>query len=358
MADLDRHGPGNTIGVIPISILSLAAYPAKTPLVAFSCRYYYPAATRKTSYHEVYISDVLGHHRRQLTFDKSENLEVRWAGRDKLAWVHVRGASKLPEGAYHIPVPLGAGWATKGDLVLFDLRTGRKRAVAHGVFDLDQTVECPRGKPAYHVLETSSTAGSSNLNGGYYLFFSGTRARKETDAPKRLSGFFDSGRRFFSGKGGGAILPGLDSKPQPAPDMTLHSNFDNNTEPVSAVYWTDRGHKVKVPDPLERGWYSRDHSKAWALYGQWGGDGAGSDVIFEIDWKEEKCVAIADDVADEDFDPDSQFWAASSDPHGLANLGDLQVWARDLRIGDNATGKQCRIVSGAVHVDSVSVQPE
>jgi hypothetical protein len=89
-----------------------------------------------------------------------------------------------------------------------------------------------------------------------------------------------------------------------------------------------------------------------------GGDGAGSDVMFEIDWKEEKCVAIADDVADEDFDPDSQFWAASSDPHGLANLGDLQVWARDLRIGDNATGKQCRIVSGAVHVDSVSVQPE
>lgn len=332
----------------------------KEPLVAFSCRFYYPGHAKR-SVHQIYISDLHGGHRRQLTFDLSEKTQVRWVGKHALAWVKTKGISKHEtELGYHMPehVP---GQLEANNLVLNDLTTGRKRVVAHGKFGMTSfrpDVTSSRGKPTFCDMGHASKASTGYRFPNTYVYFSGFKIKRENDPS--LQDFaalgMDSGTDEFTTKGKGFSLK-LDSRPQATADMFQYSRQGGVTMSQGAVYWSYHGHKVKVPQIVDCTWDSPDHSKCWFEVGSYAGSAGCDQWIYEIDWKSETCVLVADTVLDIDFDPTSRYWAASSNNKNGVDLGKLIVWARDLWCGDRITKKQWRIASGAVHGDSISVQP-
>jgi len=67
--------------------LLLASTTGSQPGLAFVARYYYPPGDKRMSTTQVYVSDIKGKHRRQVTHGKDQIDSVRWVGRNSIAWI-------------------------------------------------------------------------------------------------------------------------------------------------------------------------------------------------------------------------------------------------------------------------------
>ncbi len=80
------------------SFLCAVAFASPEPLLLFSARIYFPPGDKRMSHYQLYVSDLHGKHRRQLTHGNGEMQGMAWISRDAMAWMDENGklwASKL-----------------------------------------------------------------------------------------------------------------------------------------------------------------------------------------------------------------------------------------------------------------------
>src|SRR4051794_11507294 len=79
-----------------IGVVASLALAPRGIAVAFTARIYYPVGDKRISHSQVYISDILGHHRVQVTRGNRDKGFVRWRGRSRLTWVeYFKGGDRL-----------------------------------------------------------------------------------------------------------------------------------------------------------------------------------------------------------------------------------------------------------------------
>ena len=325
------------------------------PTLAIAARFYYPAGDSRTSYHQVYLCDIHGKNRRQLTHGETEHYGVYWIGRDKLAWIESTRVSKVEtsigfhddEGAPH-------------KLVEYDINTRKSRTVAVGEIntgsDWREAVRYPRGQAVYQVYKTPSDL-MADENATLYAVKSG-RLTQVKSAPATLyKGRPDSENNY--GPERAFWQSGLEAKVVISDQIVKTGFRGGGYEEGQATTVTWKGHTVTLPvSDIDFVWPSKKRNVWWLKSGSYAGS-AGSDMfVYEYNWKTHKTRLIANDVLSLDFEGDKRYWAASSNNKYVTNLGKLTVWQRELWAGDCTTGKQWRIAAGAVHGTDARVRPD
>lgn len=341
-----------------VSVLTVpksGSIPNANPLVAYSCRYYYPAGSPKTSVHQIYVSDVHGGHRRQVTFDLSEKTDVQWVGKHKLAWVESNGISESEtEYGYHVPVDRETSIRLPEKLITYDLRTDKRKIVARGSFrsaGLIRDNPLPiRGAATYtqHKTTKKDDIYSDQELKTFVISSIATKVFRKPlgdsdeypphpwsvikfdKEPVESNTMFNYHSRSHSGTGGGDGITRL---------VTLH------------------GRTVLVPLEVEKVWKSADNMKCWFRIGSYAGSGGSSQWIYEIDWQKGTCVPVADEVYWIDFAPPSRFWSSASNGKATTQLGKIRIWQCELWCGDVKSGKQWRLAAGPVHGNNAAIQP-
>lgn len=336
--------------MLPI-LVALSVSSLRQPLLAFSCRFYYPPGDKRISYHQVYVSDPHGRHRRQITFGASEKTDVRWVGRHKLAWVESESVARDDNLGYHLTER--DDWPGLGRLVIYDLRAGHRKIVERGYFRaLGQPREfdyCLRGEAFY--LPSRGLNPSEGMLGRRWVSFKGGEVQRLHGVPRPLYGTITFPRPQWSN------LP-VDCPPKlDASRIRLVDRYGGSDE-REWVKITHSGRTVTVPDDPDYVWQSKNASRWWFLVGSYSGSAGSDQWVFEIDWQSGKVKVIAQDILGIDFEPHSRYWAASSNEKATAKFGRIRIWQRELWVGDARTGKQWRAASGAVHCDSARVQPD
>ena len=340
--------------IVSTIVCSLSGFASANPLVAYSCRYYYPARSPKTSVHQVYVSDVYGGHRRQITFDKSEKTQVQWVGKHKLAWIESEGLSERETWyGYHMPTKRESDIPLPGKLVLYDLQTNRRKLIARGNFRggslnfFDTT--CPRGVAAYFQYLVSAK-GDTYQDRNIKLFLITAKSIKTTGKVTQV----EYGRPTNPW----SVLK-LDKEPQGSSKEFVYR--DREGQSTGGDYITQNitmhGKTVFVPVDVDEVWKSNDNWKAWFQIATRAGSAGSDEWIYEIDWKKGTSKVVVNEVLGIDFDSHARYWAAGSNNKSTTQLGKLMIWSGDLWCGDLRTGKQWRIAAGPVHGDCAAIQP-
>jgi hypothetical protein len=78
------------------TLLALAALSpiSGDPQVAFVARYYYPYPDKRISAHQVYVTDIDGNNRKQLTTGKPSPEQLSWVGANVVCWIERFGRDK------------------------------------------------------------------------------------------------------------------------------------------------------------------------------------------------------------------------------------------------------------------------
>lgn len=327
--------------------------PKLGPWVAMSCRIYYPPGDSRTSYHQIYVCDLHGGHRKQLTFDVAEHTDVRWVGDHTLAWVQTRGVtSHETEFGFHSPPDDGSRTEQK-DLVVLNLNTGKKHVVASGLLKATGVgrhgfVAYRRGEAVY-VGSRSSGVEDPSTEKVYALNPQDGKPLKVPPAPKFDSNLLDAGE---SGSRWSRLK--LDCPPV---DHGSMFEYEKSGAAEGDERVTFRGHSVYVPACPEYIW-STDTTDGWFfLCGSYAGSGGCDEWIYLVDWRAGRCRCVANEVLNIDFDPDCRYWGARTNNKTTTDLGKKRVWSGDLWVGDVKTRKQWKITSGVVHGVDARIQP-
>ncbi|HEY3782883.1 MAG TPA: hypothetical protein VGL56_17500 [Fimbriimonadaceae bacterium] len=325
------------------SIAVLLAIGKQTPLVAFAARFY-AQSFHQRSYQQIYLSDLHGKNRRQLTFDRSDKSDVRWVGKGKLAWLQTVPAQK-----------------NLGSLVEYDLAKGATRVVSTGFIyadeDWHETTQYSRGQAVYvqvpkpTICEPPSTDPSAKI-----LAVTNGCLKAVPQLPKPAnpwSGTCD-GAELFKGAGLNVGYRDLDGTQETLQERSGGTCGGNAFELSYGGSW----HTFRIPGP-DLIWRSKTSADTCWVRTAAFASSAGSDIwIYALNLRTGEAKLIADDVLDVDFEADQPYWAASSNNKGTAQIGNHRVWARDLWVGDARTGRQWRIAQGAVYGESARIQPE
>ena len=336
------------------------AVSAKThePLVAICCRFYNKPGSKAISLHQIYLCDLHGGHRKQITFDRSEKTDLRWVGTHRLAWYQSVGALGFDN--------IGERWpwiedkhgnpeeVAPGKLVEHDLTTGRTWTIATGYFDATEGFKhfsvAPRGTAVYFrsdyvkgqtgqtiVLKSGSVRKFDEVPAEYSANHNDSESESSQDDPWNKYGYTSKP----DGKQWTELLRGV----------TMSYGDE-----ASAIISSGQG-SVRAPLQPDSVW-PNGQDGFWFLCGMYAASAGSDQWIYEASFKTSKTRLIANDVLDIDFDPKSRYWAASSNDKGIATLGTKKVWARELWVGDKTTGKQWPIASGAVHGENARIQPQ
>lgn len=324
-----------------------------TPLVAYSCRFYYPPGDTRTSYHQIYISDLHGHHREQLTTSPSEKTRIQWAGPNKLCWVESIGVSaRETDYGYHTPKESGTDISKREKLVLYDLKSGKQKTLGYGLFRLDGDYRGPYHSTtkyaSYIQYRERIVKGSYTDTNLHWVKISPTKVTwKPYNVDEHSLGLKSE------------IWDGVKfDKPPVESDKEFRYGSSGNSGTDGATQWISRlGKSVFVPREIDRVWVSPDKSQCWFQVGSYAGSGGCDQYVHRINWKTGIRTLVADEVLDIDFHPEQPYWAASSNNKGTTKLGNIVVWRRELWCGSIYSGEQWKLASGAVHGDSAVVRP-
>jgi hypothetical protein len=305
---------------------------SKPLMVAFSCRFYNQPGSDKTSYHQIYLSDVHGKDRKQLTFDRSEKLSVKWVGKTKLSWIQTFGVTKEETwNGYHVPL----GGRELRQLVLYDIPTKQRRVLHVGQYDSGVDLRGVqlhrRGRPFY-VEQLCGRKSQLEISNGKLIRCYHVRPNLQTD---------------------------LQANPEEHwKNYAVEVKEKETLGSERLEYEISRnGKQFVVPGLVDYVWDSEDRTKIWFQETDGGNSAGYSQSITEIDWKQGIARVIANDIFSIDFRPEEPYWASVSNQKCTFKLGSKWVWQSELWCGDVRTGKQWKIASDAVHGDSVSVQP-
>lgn len=306
------------------ALLLFAAAPPQYD-VAFVARFYYPYPDKRISREEVYVCDITGKHRKQVTNSAAERDAVRWVTPTRLAW---------------------AEWSEAGSkLVFFDLQTKKSRVLLRttspaGVQRFEWN---PLDARPIYLVDGKSALVEPN---GTIVWGEGPR---EPDSVQGVSKWNLNGSEV---KHVGWL--GEDGKP--AEDAPRERDF------VTRILSRD-GKEVHVV--LPSGGYGLDlyagagKDTVWAHTSEGGGSAGASETLIQIDWAAGKSKTVLNELYSMMLSRNERYWVALAPWRNLSKYGpSKQVWTKSAYAGDLKTGKRWTIASGVVNVTDIALRPE
>ena len=320
-----------------------------TPSAACSVRFYYPPGDRRTSYHQIYLCDLKGKSFKQLTFDRSEKLEVFWLDANTVGWRQSLSVTKAETWlGYHHPE------TEKTQVVTLNLKNGKRKAVQTGFFGKVDDLVFPR-----------------EMNTGVRPVFVEYSKPFDPDRPPVRIWGVKNGRLISSTKIEEMIDPwSNDGETFPNPFLqlglkcsfksgeTLQNTFGGYESSGQSGVLTLNGRDYIWPvADLRQAWKSSDGRKLYAENRFHSGSAGVYGWIFEMDLETAKWRVIADSIADQEFDPNKRYWVALGNHKETMKLGNLSVWTRRLVAGDRTLGNQWNLTSRPISADSIAIRP-
>lgn len=283
-----------------------AATAPQEPMLAFTARIYYPPSDKRKSHYQLYLSDLHGKHRKQLTFGTNDPMGVTWIGKDALCWADQNAKLYVSRLKPFRPIQL---------------------TVAEVEVENNKSLD---GMPR----------GLALIGGNQQITATGL---KPYSPP--------------------APLPWPDKKE--AGDGKFQYTMPNGTVflvDLAAGTITANGKAYNFEDKASDGLYpiAMDGSLLWVKARTYGGMHGRVDQIYKFDPVSGAFNKVIGDIAYIDFIPSSPYYAgmdlAGEDliPYGPKK----NVVGAHLFAGDWKKGKRWLVLGGTVHVSSVSVQPE
>lgn len=325
--------------------------PSATPTAACSVRFYYSAGDRRTSYHQIYLCDLRGKRFRQLTFDRSEKLDIFWLDANTVGWRQSLGVTKDETWVgYHVPTK------SRTQIVTLNLKT-RKRAYLHkGFLERADDYNYPwlalsRNKPLfmeYRTLEGPERNPIRIWRARHGRLISST----EVELPPEPT--IDQGETFPN-----PFVPlGLKCTFKAGNSSRKPNKFGSYESSGQTGVLTLNGKEYVWPEAdLRQAWKSADGRKLYAENQFHSGSAGVFGWIFEMDLKTAKWRVTADSVTDFEFDPNKRFWVGLGNHKETTQLGPISVWTRRLVAGDRIRGTQWNLTSRPIAADSISIRP-
>jgi hypothetical protein len=299
---------------------AIAAVLAPTPEIAFSARIYHPSGDQRISHHRVYVSDLDGRHRHGISSGSLECDGVRWIGRHMLSWL---------EGT-------ADGASQQSRLILYDLRTGQRKVVARGLFD----VYAP--EPGWFP--------SAGWKRGEGLYTKNGQLMKLTEG--RFQPVATPANPFSEGNDLRAQWQ-WDKQPK----VELLQKYSGEY-PSQILKRGHREHAFALAGRIVRLIPSElNPSVTWCLAGNYWASAGSNEWIYKLDWNRDTAQVVVDNLVAIDFQADHRTYAGLSPERTTRSLGKLRVWARDVIAGDTSSGKRWIVLGGLVHATSVSLPP-
>lgn len=303
--------------------LSLALPAAATSRIgpyelAYTARIYYPDTDKRLSRYQVYLSDLRGRHRRQVTFGKAWCWDVRWAGPNTIIWIESTNEASVVMSANLPDLEPRALW--RGEYIEF-LSDWRGRRV--------------RGKPVVSV------------DGTFYRFQDGRPAR--VPEPPFGEYVFEKGHWILLG------LLAIEMRDPQTGRLLLDTYPDRNAE------FKRNGVSVKglVKGTLYDVWPVAGGDKSLLRSYEDGELHAGFDFYYLIDWKAKSFRPLVLGLTGVDLSPGDRIYAGLTDGgRDLRTRDDHSrtLWIAGIEAGDLKTGKRWRVLGGWAYAGSVSVR--
>jgi hypothetical protein len=278
--------------------------------IAYTARYYYPPGDGRISHYQVYVCDLDGENKRQITTGTFDCHTVRWTGPDSLAWVvHGRKESEL--------------WSTT--------TPGAKKPT------LLKTAGSIYGIEA--VLSDAASGAEFAIDERRYSLHKGKlRAIGATPTPK----------------------PGVFALEGPKPPAKARVEVVNDLGDFKLLVTTLAG-KPSAKDHLgDNCTFVRTFSKRAGgefLIATYYGNSTlrGTTMVERINWQtgELEGVAFGSDL---DFRPDRALWAGVT-TRDLVDYENVTIWTSDATVGNWKTGERASLAKGLVDFTSISIWP-
>jgi hypothetical protein len=309
-----------------IALSSVTSGAVATPQIAFIARFYYPYPDKRISRGQVYISDIDGKNRKQLTSGNREPASLEWVGKKKLCWVETQGG--------------------KDRLVIYDIATKkvkplltRQSLYRHGAFDLFTTEKHPEYTDDSFIYRVTES-GIKELGK--------VRSRDSAFDPNAMPTWQFAGEptiRLVGYRDDAGILKQEPGYYLPKVQIRVFERADRRYE------WTLSGGFFEF--------YSGDKMNTSYLHSLEGGGSAGTwESLLEANWSTGKLRPLVSDVYGIGVRRGSRYWSAEQAGRILSMYGpEKQVWTGEAYVGDFQTGKRWTIATGLVYVYEITVQP-
>jgi len=287
-------------------------------MLAYVARVYYPPGDRRKSHQQLYISDLDGHHRRQLTHGPKDVDEVQWDGSGALVWWDSTYDNRAATYRYTVYES--------------HLRPFRPRLVCR--LESDPGTRASGYRRGVSVLD---------LDSGTWLIHDGHASPvKDAELGTALNAWrnddgdrwgFGTGRRIDVKLGQEATTVSQGTRSWTLPILSGGLGF--------YLPDIDRGDTILLLGYLLGAYHSNE------------------DHFYSLDWATGKTTELVGGLGCMDFDVDSPYYAGTSFAgRGLIPYGrGRNVWGAKLYAGDWKTGKRWLVLGGRVYVTSVAVQP-
>jgi hypothetical protein len=308
------------------AVFLLAAAPKYD--VAFIARFYNKPTDKRISKEQVYVCDITGKHRKQLTKDGSQRESVRWVSSTKLAWTEWREADSR--------------------LVLFDLDSDKSRVLLRTTSKSRIDRVSWSSVDARPVFLVDDKIAFVEANGS--IEWSQPIKYEVGGLPHGVSKWQIPGQPEVQHLGwigaDGKIVP---DQPQNQDLVTrVLSRGDKQVQVVlpAAAFGID----------LYPG-FGKD--TVWIVASEGGGSAGSCETMSQIDWATGKSRTVLSDLCSILLSTNERYWVALAPWRNLSKYGkDKQVWTKSAYAGDLKTGTRWTIATGLVNVMDIALRPE
>jgi hypothetical protein len=292
--------------------------------VAFIARFYNKPTDRRISKEQVYVCDITGKHRAQVSTDTADRFAVRWVSPTSLAWTEWREAESR--------------------LILFDIASKKSRVLLRSTSEgrIQQADWNPADARPRYLIDGKIALVEAN---GSVLW---SEAPKEDEA--------QMGKWLLPGQPEIAHVGWLDKDGKIVEENPHVGDF------VTRVLSRD-GKQVHVVIPafaLDMSVYpGATKDQVWAVAIEGGASAGSSETLAQIDWAAGKSRTVLSELLGIMLSANERYWVALAPWRNLSKYGkDKQVWTKSAYAGDLKTGKRWTIATGLVNVRDIALRPE
>lgn len=329
-------------GPIFVTILSIFSFIAPCHAqwdVAYIVGKYHPPGDKRISHNTLYLSDFHGRHRKQLTFGEGEPRQVRWVGRNHLAWI-ISNGSQVSIRMLNLRT-----WKTRSfktykklkfreedlselsDQILSTVHGGIIRSEPIYMFHGDLLELTPEGFRAYKKLQ-SSEHDIEQIKNGCIWHIPGEPSITITE---------DDSHSFTTQLPNG------------------HIEMHGAQEILNRM---GRKYVFEFPGVVQCILPGRDRNHAWMMSSSFSVSDGLIEFLFDINWKTGKLRRVVFGFREIDFDPKGKYFSAIECGRSSAYGTERWVWTSSIYVGELATCKMWPIASGLVFGESVVLRPK
>ncbi len=288
--------------MLPVVIPSHPAI-AKSPFqVAYVARYYHPPGDKRESHFQVYVCDIHGTRRKQITFGNKDCEAVCWSDQNTLTWLQGEDSwtAKFPK---LVPIRLGPVGGENARQMRVGITGDINPIPPWTEQDTDEQgneVWHPKGQqPVAKIGIDEGTQVHTDVPGGGY--------------EEGAASIVQRGGRIYTLK-----LPGELRSFAPAREENLSYVYSNDLAASAGSY-------------------------AW---------------IHKMDWRAGKLTLIVENAIDIEFSPNSRYWCGLQGGRQTSAFGkNHRVWTCEGWVGKTNSSKYWKIVKGLAWVTAIRLRP-